>query len=483
MRFLRTLGAVPSQKSPTETGLSGHCSLTERLVELCEASISAQDRACAATLLRDWIGVAVAGAVTGPAQPTLRLARKQYDSGRCTALGVGRTEPEQAAFVNGTFGTLLEMDDLHRSSILHAGDVVIPAALAAAQYAQADSIRLLEAIVLAYEVALRIGQSAATGGYSAWYNSGTCGVFGAAMAAAHALGLTADQKVNALGQAGMQASGLWQCRLEPTDSKCLATAHAARAGVTAAFLSAEGSRGARQILEGELGFFRSCYPAANPETVLDPAGNGWKLHEVSLKPWPACRHIHPAVGIALELREEIDLSAVDRIVVQTYAAGLNFCDMPNPTTAHEARFSFQHCVAVTLLHGEPALGDFHAVALANPVIAALRAKILVQDDADLTAAFPRKMGAAMIVTFNDRTSRSMSAENAPGDPELPMSAAAIRAKFHRNLQAAGVSVDLADHLGAAVLDLGSTPSLRKLEQHLDNVSATISNSQTKEVLQ
>jgi hypothetical protein len=93
------------------------------------------------------------------------------------------------------------------------------------------------------------------------------------------------------------------------------------------------------------------------------------------------------------------------------------------------------------------------------------------------------MGAAMIVTFNDGTTRSMSAENASGDPELPMSAAAICAKFHRNLQAAGVSVDLADHLGAAVLDLGSTTSLLKLEQYLDDVSATISNSQTKEVLQ
>ena len=482
MRSLHSSGEVPGQKS-AERELTGHKSLTEGLVDLCESNICAQDIACAATLLYDWTGVAVAGAVTAPAQPVLNLARSQYAGGRCTSVGVGRTGPEQAAFVNGTFGTLLEMDDLHRSSILHAGDVVIPAALAAAQHAQVNSTTLLEAIVVGYEVALRIGQSAATGGYSGWYNSSTCGVFGASMAAAHALGLTAQQKVHALGQAGMQASGLWQCRLEPTDSKCLATAQSARAGVTAALLSDGGLRGARQILEGELGFFRSFYPGANPETVLDPYGAAWKVHEVSLKPWPACRHIHPVIGIALEMREDLDLSTINQIIVQSYEAGRNFCDMPDPATAHEARFSFQHCVAVTLLQGEPVLGDFDAVALANPVIVALRAKILVQDDADLTAAFPCKMGAAMIVTFNDGTTRSMSAENAPGDPELPMSAAAICAKFHRNLQAAGVSVDLADHLGAAVLDLGSTTSLRKLEQYLDDVSATISNSQTKEVLQ
>ncbi len=482
MRSLPMSGAVPGHKS-IEAGLSGHHSLTERLVDLCAGSISAEDRACAATLLYDWIGIAVAGAVTKPAQPVLNLARTHYARGSCTALGVGRAGPENAAFVNGTFGTLLEMDDLHRSSILHAGDVVIPAALAAAQHARVNSITLLEAIVVGYEVALRIGQAAAKGGYSAWYNSGTCGVFGAAMAAAHALGLTTEQKVNALGQAGMQASGVWQCRLEPTDSKCLATAQAARAGATAAFLSREGLRGARLILEGELGFFRSFYPTANPDAVLDSTEAGWKLHQVSLKPWPACRHIHPAIGIALEMREDMDLSAIDQIVIQSYQAGRHFCDMSNPVTAHEARFSFQHCVAVTLLQGEPALSDFHAAALANPAVAALRTKILVQDDTDLTAAFPHKMGARVTVTFKNGTTKSRSTENAPGDPEHPMSPAEIRAKFHRNLQAAGVSGDLADRLGAAVLGLDSRSPIQPLAQYLDDVSAIISNSQAKDVSQ
>lgn len=482
MQIVETPGVVPGHVS-TETRLSAHHSLTERLVELCNTSMSARDRACAATHLYDWIGIAVAGAATETAQPVLSLGRTHYAGGRCTALGVGRTGPENAAFVNGTFGTLLEMDDLHRSSILHAGDVVIPAALAAAQHARTSSDTLLEAIIAGYEVALRIGQSAATGGYTAWYNSGTCGVFGAAMATAYALGLTTKQKVDALGQAGMQASGLWQCRLEPTDSKCLATAQAARAGATAAFLSAEGLRGARKILEGELGFFRSFYPAVNPDAVLDPAEAGWKLHEVSLKPWPACRHIHPAIGIALEMREEMNLSTVDQIVVQCYAAGRNFCDMPDPGTAHEARFSFQHCVAVTLLQGEPTLDDFDPAALANPAIAALRAKILVQENANLSAAFPHKMGARLIVTFKDGTRQSMSAENAPGDPELPMSATAIRAKFHRNLKSAGVSGDLAHSLGETVLDLDRKSSIQTLSQHLDDVSAIISNPQARNVSQ
>ena len=112
---------------------------------------------------------------------------------------------------------------------------------------------MLDAIVRGYEAAIRIGLAAAASGYSAWYNSGTCGVFGAAMAAGCAIGLDRSRLADALGQAGMMASGLWQCRLETTFSKQLATANAAQSGVVAARLAETGFPGARQILEGELG--------------------------------------------------------------------------------------------------------------------------------------------------------------------------------------------------------------------------------------
>jgi len=93
------------------------------------------------------------------------------------------------------------------------------------------------------------------------------------------------------------------------------------------------------------------------------------------------------------------------------------------------------------------------------------------------------MGAGLIVTFNDGTTTGMSTENAPGDPEQPMSPETIRAKFRRNLQAAGVSGDLADRLDAAVLHLDAMLSIQTLAQHLDDVSVIISNPQAKGVSQ
>ena len=174
---------------------------------------------------------------------------------------------------------------------------------------------------------------------------------------------------------------------------------------------------------------------------------------------------------------------MDRVVVQSYAAGESFCNIPDPTTPHDARFSFQHCVAVALLNGEPCLDDFEAAALTDPIVAALRAKIVVEQKADLTSAFPRNMGARLIVTFKDGTSKRMSTEHAPGDPELPMSAAAIRAKFNNNLRSAHASIDLADRLGNAVQNLDKEPSISVFEQHLDDLSDVISSSQNRDISQ
>src|SRR5580704_9584004 len=57
-----------------------------------------------------------------------------------------------AAWANGVLANALDFDDGHRLTKGHPGAVVIPAALAAAQLADADADELLVAIVVGYEV-------------------------------------------------------------------------------------------------------------------------------------------------------------------------------------------------------------------------------------------------------------------------------------------------------------------------------------------
>ena len=117
------------------------------------------------------------------------------------------------------------------------------------------------------------------------------------------------------------ASGIWQCRFEPTFSKQLATAQAARSGVLAADLAVAGFPGARAILTGPMGFFKNYYPGADTTQMTTPGD--WALLEMSFKPFPACRHTHPAISAALALRDTA--KAPNRIVIETYRAALDFC--------------------------------------------------------------------------------------------------------------------------------------------------------------
>ena len=214
-----------------------------------------------------------------------------------------------------------------------------------------------------------------------------------------AASLSAALIVNgALGNAGTQAAGLWQMRHEDTDTKQLHTGHAALVGVTAAELAQHKFRGPQYIFEGPQGFFAAMCGGASAQAIVSAPDAPWKIAEVSFKPWPACRHVHAAIDCALELRAQLSaqMSAADiaTVTVQTYAAAVTFCDQPQPRTSLEAKFSFQQAMAVVLLHGTPTLAMFEPAAINDPAIAALRAKVRVEEAARYTGAYPSHFGSS-----------------------------------------------------------------------------------------
>ncbi|MEM1077003.1 MAG: MmgE/PrpD family protein [Pseudomonadota bacterium] len=430
--------------------------LAEQLVEIALRPKTEADLIRASLHLMDWLGNIAAA----QASPAGRAALSYTDMAGLGAAFAPGVRAEDLAFVTGALGNVLEMDDLHRASLLHVGDVVCPATLAAALGQNGSGAALLSALVAGYEVAIRIGNAAAAQGYAPWYNSATCGVFGAAMAAAEIAGL--DQPAEALAQAGMSASGIWQCRLDPGTGKQLATARAARDGVAAAALVRAGFTGPRHILEGTLGFFATYYPDADLSAVLAKPDAHFTLHAVSFKPYPACRHTHAAIAAALDLRS----LAPQKIEVSTYGAAIAFCDAPAPHSAHEARFSLQHCVAVALARGAPELGDFDAGSRQDPALATLRDQVVLSEDPELTEKFPGEMGARVILWDQDGTAHSRQRSSAPGDPEDPLSTDALRKKALRNLTHGGASGAVATALITACAALPEARDLTQLRNAL-----------------
>lgn len=433
------------------------------LIRLCQRDIAPEILLRARFTLLDWMGCVIAARHADVARAMARACRIGDGDLLAASLAPG-TDAQQAALMLGALGNVFEMDDLHRASILHPGDAVCAAALATGLRKGVSGRALLAALTRGYEGAIRIGRVAASGGYTSFYNSGTCGVFGAAIAATDLETSDPGIMADAIGQAGMMAAGIWQCRLEPTFSKQLATAHAARAGVFAAELAVAGFPGARAILTGPMGFFNSYYPDSDLSRLTDPGD--WALLEMSFKPFAACRHVHPAISAALALRDRGIGAAPREIVVQTYRAAIDFCDAPNPQTTDAARFSLQHAVAVAYSKGPPEIADFAPEALNAPGIAALRARVRLMVDPDLDAAFPLSYGARLCLEAADGTRHHETCAAAWGDPENPMDDADIIAKFHRNAAHGNLSCASADRIVHAILDLADAPDLGALQAAL-----------------
>ena len=127
----------------------------------------------------DWIGYAVAGTFTEQAIPFYNL-QKILPIGNCLNLfSKDQINLFDSAFINASVGNILELDDVHRTSIIHPGDTIIPAAIAAASFKKIDELNFLKAIVAGYEAAIRMGTCLGKDHYKLFYSSSTCGVFGA----------------------------------------------------------------------------------------------------------------------------------------------------------------------------------------------------------------------------------------------------------------------------------------------------------------
>jgi len=320
-------------------------------------------------------------------------------------------------------GNVLEMDDVHRTALLHPGPVVWPAALSEAD---ADLNARLDAALLGYEAMIGIGSAFDPHHYAHWHPTATMGVFGAAAACGSLLGLSAQEQVSALGNAGSVAGGVWHMRHDPDVlTKQWHIHHAVRTGREAALFAAQGAKGPARILEGEQGLF-AAMTASHGD--IASASDGWLIDEVSFKPFAACRHAHPAIDAALELRERGELKPPFR--VETFADALTFCDRPEPATELEAKFSIQHAIAVVADGRQAEPQDFTKDAIA--AFADLRAQVSVAEDPRITARYPAHFGARV---------NGLELVDTLGDPERPIDEDALIAKMHSLAKWGGLPAD------------------------------------------
>jgi 2-methylcitrate dehydratase PrpD len=427
--------------------LSGR--LADFIKDICLENLPPAAVRAAKLAFLDWLGSVAAGGQREPSQKVLAVLRNQGGTPQATLLATGeKTSCLNAAMGNGLASHIVELDDVHRAAIIHAGAAVIPAALAAAEMTGAGGHQLLEAIVAGYEVAIRIGEAVTPSHYYFWHTTGTCGTFGAAAAAGKLLGLSREEMVWALGTAGTQAAGLWEFLLDGSMSKHLHPGKAAQNGVLAALLAREGFTGAASIIEGERGFCRATAPAYDLAKISEGLGSSpYKIEENSFKIHASCRHTHPSVDVVLQLaaRHSTGPSDVADLTIRTYGTALSITANHQPDTVYAAKFSLPFCVALALVHGSCGLTDFTPEALADPDIRKLMSVVSLVQDAGLNALHPARWPAVVEITTNTGRVYCGRTDFPRGDPENPVTVDELIQKFYT------LSEDIWGKPGAAAL--------------------------------
>jgi 2-methylcitrate dehydratase PrpD len=443
-------------------GLSG--ALAAFGAELRLDRVPAPVVAHAKLLLLDTLGAALAGVDTAEGR-AVRLAAHEFGgtAGPATVWGTSvRTTRAAAALVNGTTAHAQELDDFGGCD--HSGAVVVPAVLAAAEGRDMDGGRALEAMIVGYDVALRVLEAA--GGYRAhngrgFHSTGTCGSFGAAAAAAKALGLDRQRTAWALGLAGSAAGGLWAFIADGAMAKRYHPGRAAESGVVAACLAQAGFTGPSRVFEADWGGFLPTYAAdsARPDRLTAGLGDEFKILRSGVKPYASCRGAHSTLDVVFEIRRREGLAADDVAAVRIRCSEADrlMLGEPEPATRLAAQMSFAYCVAVAWVAGRAFLGEFEERWLGDPRVRAFMRRVALEVDPALAD------GVEPHITVTARDGRTFTGHVpiARGAPENPLSREEVVAKYEelaaRALPAEGVRA-----LREAVLDLEEPGSLGRL---------------------
>ncbi len=337
----------------------------------------------------DWIGSAYSG--KGSLTDGILYHRVKESGGRRIATLVGckrSAPPEEAALYNGAVSSVMEIDDVHEEAGIHAGIGVIPASLAVAEYTHSPGKDLIAAIVLGYDITVRLARAAGVSHYDFWHSTGTCNAFGAAAAAGKLLGLDPPKLTMALGLAGTQASGLWESlNREGTMAKHLHSGKASSNGVFSALLARDGFKGSKAIIEGEKGFLASSSRATDQDRIglTKDLGRPFLIMRNFFKRYACCRTCFEGMeGIhGIFLDQHLSSEEIETITATLIPRRIWLVGNPDPKDLFEAKFSLPFAMALIGIRRDAGLYEFTSQSLNDPVIRDLMGKIRLVSDLDL----------------------------------------------------------------------------------------------------
>lgn len=403
--------------------------------------------------LLDWFAVTVPGAQEQLTDILIQEALEDGATGQSSL--VGRAEkvlPSTATLINGAASHALDYDDVNFSMGGHPTVTVVPALLALGEQTRASGRLFIESFVAGYETSGRVGRFVAPSHYQKGFHvTGTVGSFSATAAAGRMLGLSEKQLAVAFGIAATQAAGLKSNF--GTMCKPLHAGTASEHGLRAAKLAAKGFTARGDSLECDQGFASSQSDHMNAEAALGEPPQGWHLRNNLFKHHAACYLTHAPIECAKEIRLKSNFppERVKKILLRIDSGADKVCNIADPTTGLETKFSLRQTVAMALSGVDTAaLESYNDAATQEPRLKALRDKMSIEFKPNWAHSL-----AEMAIQLDDGTTVEATHDSGIPWTDVGKQRQALEAKF--------------ESLVTPVLGAAGTRRLRDVIERIDSL--------------
>jgi len=393
----------------------------------------------------DTLGCGIAAFDERPVRVCREIA--QSVQGAASIIGTARkTSPDLAAFANGAAGRYYDLNDIYVGKVTsHPSDHIAPC-LAVAEAERASAHDLITAIALAYEINCRLVDALDVSARG--WDTPVFSLPAVALAAGKLMKLDAAKLTEAVNLAINDHIAMGQTRAQVlSDWKGLADGEASRNAVFAAMLARGGLTGPAPIFEGRLGLFKQVSGEADIDVgKFGGRGNQFRINRCGMKAYPAVVYTQTAIVAAMAVADEVTKGARDRaaalerivsIEIATSKRGLQQTGSERekwaPATRDTADHSMPFITARAMFDGDITNDSYAPAKLKEPRILAFMQKITVAEDPELTArvgdAVPTRITA--ILADGQRVSREVN--DIPGFAGKPMQRPDIDRKFRGNI--------------------------------------------------
>lgn len=381
-------------------------------------------------------------------QPYVAAAIASIDAdGPCTVLGHARKlGVEGAAFVNGIAAHGEDFDDTFEGGPVHAGVVIVPALIAAAERHGFSGQDFLRGLAIGSEIMCRLCAVAPTKVHKAGFHpTAVFGVMGAVAGIGAALRLTEQQLVDAFGIAGSMASGIIEYLADGSWTKRMHPGWAAQSGYRAVRLALEGFKGPRTVFEGSHGLFHGFANtlAGDFDAMMAGFGDTWIWPTIAFKPYACGTMCHPYIDCAREFGKlGLDPASIASIECEAAEGVLHRLWEPldqkrRPPNGYAAKFSVPYAIAVAIVRGDAGLREYDDVIVKDPAILGVASKVSYVVDPQ--NPYPKQFTGHVRVKMADGSVHEFRQGYFKGGAEHPLSDEDLIRKFQANCAYGGLS--------------------------------------------